>query len=502
MQPLCVILQSGNEWGFRAVITAPVSEASVNALVRAGWPGLGAIAASGVAESSATAAPLEVDDADLDALSPAMAERALATCLNDVAAAAALLARDREALVAGARADAVRRASGGPGAAAATQQQASLSESFRSTNGMYTIAIGAGVLVRGRPPVQLPSAISSHADYGDAMVSGTAARAALHLALAASGSGAPAASDDDADAAGGAAAGGQPAIARGAEADLCTVVAVNSCRRWVQVTAHNTVYDLVYWQPLAGDSEALLPEEAAALGDAGSAAWREADDAYISHGMPRWVRPKSAGTPSDLAGAAPTSRLESQAAGALAAILGPERAGQVLAYDGALYSRVYVPGSGVGGPAGTLFDAALRSAVGWSRDASGQTTAADDPSLPSLGPVPTSATASIVPFCFSRDMASGAPGMPVSLLLWLPAPEASLIGVATRSSDNTAPPPLLGRLFEAVLSGCDDGGAQSPFVEVYGEKLKATELGVPLPAYFARPPPPTPPPLTLSHRVH
>jgi hypothetical protein len=55
----------------------------------------------------------------------------------------------------------------------------------------------------------------------------------------------------------------------------------------------------------------------------------------------------------------------------------------------------------------------------------------------------------------------------LSLLLWLPAPEASLMGVATRSSDNAAPPPLLGRFFEAILINPSPTSGDAAYVEVY-----------------------------------
>ena len=51
---------------------------------------------------------------------------------------------------------------------------AKLSEFFLSAGGSYIVAIGVGVFVQGRPPVQLPVAIATHVDYNDALVMGAA----------------------------------------------------------------------------------------------------------------------------------------------------------------------------------------------------------------------------------------------------------------------------------------------------------------------------------------
>lgn len=293
---------------------------------------------------------------------------------------------------------------------------------YRADDLSYTVALGVGVLVNGLFPLQLPPSVSMHPDYRDAVLG--------------------VASDGARDGDGGAEIAATAASSVDA-AWLCTTLSAHEQRTVLQVQRAGAVYDLSLWMPLC----ATAPD---------------ATRGGKSLSFPFWEAATSAPAPTGPAAsqiAQTVARLASSAGEALVAARSKSScpSARALRYESRRYSRLYIPGSGILGAAGAVFDDALRDA------AIGELPTTDSSTGQVLGPFPRASTverACFAPFVFLPDDIAAGETQRVTLLLWLQPPTVP----ETSRSGGVAPPPLLGTFYEAWLR---TDSFLPPLVEVF-----------------------------------
>jgi hypothetical protein len=133
----------------------------------------------------------------------------------------------------------------------------------------------------------------------------------------------------------------------------CTAICNNVHRKWIQMTKGVLTYDIQLWHPLKQGDEALLPDEAAIADGSTCVHYKELDDCYVSHGLPRIVEVADSGVES----IAQREAIEASALDCLGAV------NKALCYRRRLYRTPYQLHTSFFGPDSAVLDSIIQDAI-------------------------------------------------------------------------------------------------------------------------------------------